>query len=326
MSAYENKKLNQKEDEVDTFFQYFFNPQKKTIFGRSGADCFRLTVFYIILYIILAAFWMLMLLIFYQTLDERVPKYTLEESRIGSNPGLGFRPRPREEYVDSTLIWFKNGANEGSWRYWSNSLEKFLEPYQKATDQTGAHIQKCSGAQGWAGEGKFCYFDIKDIDNNCTKQNDFGYRRGDPCVLLKLNRIFNWRPEPFSADDLATSTYIPESVKQQYPKRSDASQLIYITCEGEVCFRLFPMFELTIPFSFPTERRRQGGDRPAGLLPRPGHRNAILPVQQPARLPLALRLRALCQAGARRAHQRRVQGVGEEHQARSIRAQRKRTL
>lgn len=239
MSVSDNKKLdlnNKEDDEPDTFFQYFFNPKRGTVFGRSGADCFRLTVFYIILYIILAAFWMLMLLIFYQTLDERVPKYTLDESRIGSNPGLGFRPRPKNEQVDSTLIWFKNGANEGSWRYWSNSLEKFLEPYQKATDQTGAHIQKCSGPQGWASEGKFCFFDIKGIDNNCTKQNEFGYRRGDPCVLLKLNRIFNWRPEPFSSEDLTTNKNIPESVRKQYPTRSDASQLIYITCEGEVCF------------------------------------------------------------------------------------------
>ena len=41
--------------------------------------------------------------------------------------GLGFRPRPRTENIDSTLIWFKNGNNEDNWKYWSDSLQDFLE-------------------------------------------------------------------------------------------------------------------------------------------------------------------------------------------------------
>jgi sodium/potassium-transporting ATPase subunit beta len=88
-----------------------------------------------------------MLLIFYQTIDQRVPKWQLGESRIGSNPGiifsnyllfkfndyfwsnsgLGFRPRPRDENVESTLIWFKQGQNEQNWKHWTENLVKFLE-------------------------------------------------------------------------------------------------------------------------------------------------------------------------------------------------------
>ena len=41
--------------------------------------------------------------------------------------GLGFRPRPRDKNIDSTLIWFKNGNNEDNWKYWSDSLATFLE-------------------------------------------------------------------------------------------------------------------------------------------------------------------------------------------------------
>lgn len=104
----------------------------------------KILIFYIIFYLCLAAFWALMLLIFYQTIDQRVPKWQLEDSRIGSNPGmsthmlwtetlmnippgLGFRPRPRDENVESTLIWFKQGANENNWKHWTDSLNKFLE-------------------------------------------------------------------------------------------------------------------------------------------------------------------------------------------------------
>lgn len=216
----------------DSFATYLWNPATKEFLGRTGASWFKITVFYIIFYICLAAFWALMLLLFYQTLDERHPKYTLGDSRIGSNPGLGFRPRPRDENIDSTLIWFKNGPNEGSWKYWSDSLEKFVEPYQTANDETGAYIQKCSGTNG-ADNGKFCFFDIKAINNNCTKQSNFGYRRGDPCVLIKLNRIYGWQPEPYNKEDIENNAEIPDEVKKNYFDNQNASQLIYITCEGE---------------------------------------------------------------------------------------------
>jgi len=41
--------------------------------------------------------------------------------------GLGFRPRPRDENVESTLIWFKQGQNEQNWKHWTDNLVKFLE-------------------------------------------------------------------------------------------------------------------------------------------------------------------------------------------------------
>lgn len=217
----------------ENLWQYLFNPRRKTIFGRTKNECFKLTVFYIALYIVLAAFWLLMLFILGQTLDERVPKYRLAESRIGTNPGLGFRPQPRNEHTDSTLIWFKQGNNEQSWKYWSDELSKFLEPYEKANSQTGEHIQRCGGPDGAPDDGKFCHFDIKSINNNCTKQNEFGYKRGDPCVLLKLNRIFDWRPESFTHEDIVRNEALPLVVKRDYWKRINASQLVYITCEGE---------------------------------------------------------------------------------------------
>jgi hypothetical protein len=44
-----------------------------------------------------------------------------------SNSGLGFRPRPRDENVESTLIWFKQGQNEQNWKHWTENLVKFLE-------------------------------------------------------------------------------------------------------------------------------------------------------------------------------------------------------
>jgi hypothetical protein len=40
--------------------------------------------------------------------------------------GLGFRPSPPIDNVESTLIWYK-GTDREQYRHWTDSLEKFLE-------------------------------------------------------------------------------------------------------------------------------------------------------------------------------------------------------
>lgn len=39
--------------------------------------------------------------------------------------GLGFRPMPTDDNVESTLIHFKHGT-AGNWKHWTTELEKFL--------------------------------------------------------------------------------------------------------------------------------------------------------------------------------------------------------
>lgn len=47
----------------------------------------KIVLFYIIFYAALVGFFAAMLVVFYQTLDTRVPKWQLDSSLIGSNPG-----------------------------------------------------------------------------------------------------------------------------------------------------------------------------------------------------------------------------------------------
>jgi hypothetical protein len=39
--------------------------------------------------------------------------------------GLGFRPLPPEDNVESTLIWYK-GSNFENYKYWTEALTEFL--------------------------------------------------------------------------------------------------------------------------------------------------------------------------------------------------------
>lgn len=86
----------------------------------------KILLFYAIFYAVLSGFFGAMLAVFYQTLDMKQPKWQLEKSLIGSNPGLGFRPMPPESNVESTLIWYK-ASDEGNYRAWSGELDEFLK-------------------------------------------------------------------------------------------------------------------------------------------------------------------------------------------------------
>lgn len=118
----------------------------------------KIGIFYSIFYAALAALVAMCMWVFFQTLDPRIPKWKLKESLIGTNPGtyqpadlpnyliiifkesivtlwqkkidlyflgLGFRPMPPPENVESTLIWYK-GTNLENYRQWTDALDKFL--------------------------------------------------------------------------------------------------------------------------------------------------------------------------------------------------------
>jgi len=65
-----------------------------------------------------------------ETLDDKVPKWQNANGIIGTNPGVGYRPKPSYDHVESTLIHFRHGEL-GNWKPWMERLEKFLEPYKE---------------------------------------------------------------------------------------------------------------------------------------------------------------------------------------------------
>lgn len=103
-------------------------------------------MFYLLFYAALIGFFAAMLTVFYQTLDSKQPKWKLDSSLIGSNPGklkkkinnrfilfpfqyvtgLGFRPMPPESNVESTLVWYKSADNNNI-AYWVDELNRFLK-------------------------------------------------------------------------------------------------------------------------------------------------------------------------------------------------------
>lgn len=207
--------------------------------GRGAASWGLIILFYIIYYACLAAFWGCMLLVFFTTLEENKPAWITEKSIIGTNPGLGYRPMPPLDYVESTLVWFKLGGKASEWKSWSDRLEDFLTPYDNLEESEGRSTQDCPANQPWAKDGKACLFQQSELGNWCTKENNFGYQQGQPCVIIKLNKIYGWKPELYmSAAELPAglNKTLPENIMEEVESKPADDPYFYkvwLTCEGE---------------------------------------------------------------------------------------------
>lgn len=59
------------------------------------------------------------------TINYESPKWKLEESLIGINPGLGFRPIS-QDIDQGSLIWY-DASNQTQIVYWTKILDGFMQ-------------------------------------------------------------------------------------------------------------------------------------------------------------------------------------------------------
>eukprot|EP00088_Acartia_fossae_P007017 TRINITY_DN13257_c0_g1_i6.p1 TRINITY_DN13257_c0_g1~~TRINITY_DN13257_c0_g1_i6.p1 ORF type:complete len:321 (-),score=109.15 TRINITY_DN13257_c0_g1_i6:622-1584(-) len=216
----------------EAFSYFMYDPDKGAIMGRTPKSWALITVFYIIYYSCLAAFWAACLLIFFQTLDNKVPKWEMDNGIIGRSPALGVRPEQAWELIDSSMIIYNQASEVSSdemagWKEWVDRSTEFLEVYKKPAK----NAVDC-GPDGPA-DGKVCKFDLSEL-GPCAKGN-YGYDKGKPCVFLKLNKIFNLEHEYYN-DTAAFPEKVPQAVKDRISKQklagADLNQ-VWIDCHGE---------------------------------------------------------------------------------------------
>uniref|UniRef100_A0A1B0GI31 Putative sodium/potassium-transporting atpase subunit beta-2 n=1 Tax=Lutzomyia longipalpis TaxID=7200 RepID=A0A1B0GI31_LUTLO len=199
-----------------SLWQFLYNSDKGTVMGRSGKSWVKIGIFYTVFYGVLAALVAICMWVFFQTLDPRIPKWKMNKSLIGTNPGLGFRPLPPEENVESTLIWYKVYKTPG------------------LTPGRGQNIYNCD-YQRPPPPGQVCDVEIKSW-TPCTQENNYNYHKSSPCVFLKLNKIYGWIPEYYN-----DSHYLPDGMPQQLKdlvreeevKTPHTLNTIWVSCEGE---------------------------------------------------------------------------------------------
>lgn len=219
---------------------FLYDPEKGEFFTRTPKSWLLIIIFYCIYYTLLACFWYGMLQLFFITLPLDKPKYMLEESIIGKNPGVGLRPAQPDVTIDSSMLKLVKDAQgqEPSGDFetasnidWAERYRLFLNKYDNKTN-----TRVCDdSAAGEEGE-QACQFDVSQL-GSCA-EFPYGYELASgeevisPCALLKINRIFGWMPEPYTEDDLENDEEdpIPDNVKALI--RANANN-IYLDCTGE---------------------------------------------------------------------------------------------
>ncbi|EPB76743.1 hypothetical protein ANCCEY_04179 [Ancylostoma ceylanicum] len=78
---------NKAADYDESFSRFLYNKDRGTVLGRTAKSWCQITIFYIIFYSCLAAFWIACLAIFLNTLDSKVPRFYGKGTIIGINPG-----------------------------------------------------------------------------------------------------------------------------------------------------------------------------------------------------------------------------------------------
>jgi len=208
------------------------NPETGEYFTRTPKSWLLITGFYIVYYSCLAGFWAAMLNIFFLTLDDNQPKWLNANSLIGESPGLGLKPIQVDELIDSSMIAFNHQSKvdqgkpgDGSYVSgtggWVERTTKFLAPYKNCTFKDPEQNQPNKP------EDRDC-FDTSLL--GACKDEPYGYGTGQPCVFLKLNKIYGLKNTAY--DTAALPADMPQPLKDHIPGQADKDQ-VWVECHGE---------------------------------------------------------------------------------------------
>ncbi len=161
------------------------------------------------------------------------------------------------------MLSFRHGG-AGDWDELKANLDKFLAEYEPGYwANAGASQTKCHWDRGPLSKQEACEFNKEWLsdqgsDIKCISEEQYGYFHGKPCILVKLNRIYGWRPEPYyNITEVEDHPEMPQDLKRHIRSVWDAEcrgrsfqeecpkmNMTWLHCDGEV--RISSQFLLII--------------------------------------------------------------------------------
>ncbi|XP_015434998.1 PREDICTED: sodium/potassium-transporting ATPase subunit beta-2-like [Dufourea novaeangliae] len=210
---------------------YIHDPAEGTYCGHTGKKWAITGAFYAVFFTVLALLFAICMKGLLATLNNERPRWILEESLIGTNPGLGFRPISNNT-EEKSLIWYSS-SDPASVQKWTGLLDEFLEEYMNSSllPNGGRNQQICS-FDTLVKPGHVCAVDVNNW-GPCSPSQQYGFNNSAPCVFIKLNRIYGWEPDCYN-DTANLPSEMPASLVEHI-KSVNSSWLntVWVLCTGE---------------------------------------------------------------------------------------------
>nr|XP_046247746.1 sodium/potassium-transporting ATPase subunit beta-1a [Scatophagus argus] len=174
---------------------FVWNSEKREFLGRTGCSWFKIIVFYVIFYLCLAGIFIGTIQAMLLTLSNYKPTY---QDRVAP-PGLSHTPRSDKSEIVFTM------SDEKTFNDYITSMKDFLEKYDDERQVDQMKFEDCGDTpqtykdrgnlESGEGQRKACRFS-RSLLSSCSGLSDstFGFKEGKPCIIVKLNRIVNFRP------------------------------------------------------------------------------------------------------------------------------------
>lgn len=186
-----------------------WNSEKGELLGRTGGSWFKILFFYVIFYGCLAGIFIGTIQALLLTLSNYKPTW---QDRVAP-PGLTHTPRS-----DKSEVAFNLNDVETFLPY-TKALRDFMVKYDDDDQRDQMKYEDCGDVpesyknrgdlESDVGIRKACRFS-RQLLGPCSglEDRDFGFSTGKPCLIVKLNRIVNFRPKAPS-----TNNSIPEEAQ-----------------------------------------------------------------------------------------------------------------
>uniref|UniRef100_A0A8C6HBM3 Sodium/potassium-transporting ATPase subunit beta n=1 Tax=Mus spicilegus TaxID=10103 RepID=A0A8C6HBM3_MUSSI len=168
---------------------FIYNPSSGEFLGRTSKSWGLILLFYLVFYGFLAALFTFTMWAMLQTLNDEVPKY---RDQIPS-PGLMVFPKPQ-----TALEYTFSMSEPQTYEKLVEDLKSFLKPYSVEEQK---NLTSCPDGAPFIQHGpdyRACQFPVSLLEE-CSGVTDanFGYSKGQPCILVKMNRIIDLIPDGY---------------------------------------------------------------------------------------------------------------------------------
>ncbi|XP_070807762.1 protein ATP1B4 isoform X1 [Pituophis catenifer annectens] len=177
-------------ERMKEFKTFIWNPDTRECLGRTARSWSLILLFYIALYTFLAGMFIFCMYVVLITLSPYTPRY---RDRVAP-PGVTIRPYVKQAYNIAFRV-----SQPSSWQPYVENLEQFLKEYDDKVQE--ARNIPCTPGSYFVQDSdetvvkKACQFKRSQL-MKCSGVQDqtFGYSQGQPCILLKMNRIIGYQP------------------------------------------------------------------------------------------------------------------------------------